>query len=471
MRQLSPKDAWFVYVDSPRFRQAFVSAQVFAPDDATGRLPDRAEITRWFEARAVLPMLRQRLVRVPLDLDHPYWAEDPDFAVSRHLHFHQPRGWDELRDLVAEISTVPMDQTRPLWELHVVERVLGVPGVDGPATFVAMKMHHAMTDGIGSNAVMSAFYGEQAPPPDAGRGPVERVPGPVELVLRALARGPRTAVGIVTAIRQVRANWRAVQVERAQGEYQLPPQRRTPTVLDGPVGPGRVLEVEYFSLAEVQAIKARIGGVTVNDLMLTVVGGAMRAYLLERGESVPGSLAASVPMSIRSAGAVRESNNQFVMLVVDLNSGLDDPIARARAVHEAVLAERRRMSVPAEAAVSDTTFVFPGWMFRVARRIRAWQGDARRGDELRGRPFNTFVSSVPRELTRLRLADTTDVRSLGIGPLDGTGTGHSVGVMGDRLGLNIAADPELLRDSARYAQLIRRSYNELRDAAQVTVEA
>ncbi|MFD1814815.1 wax ester/triacylglycerol synthase domain-containing protein [Rhodococcus gannanensis] len=464
MRQLEPKDAWFVYVDTPRFRQAYMSAFVLTPDDADGRLPDRAEITRWFEERAVLPLLRQRLLRVPLDLDHPYWVDDPDFAVDRHLHFHGALGWDESRTMVADLSTEPMDERRPLWELHVIEQVHGVPDTDGPAMMVVLKMHHAVTDGIGSAVVTTTLFGD-ALPPNPNAIPPQHIPGDVELVLRALGRVPRTVVDAVSAVRRARANWRALHLARADAAYPLPRQDRTPTPLDGPVGPRRVIEAVHFALPEVQEIKARIGGVTVNDLMLTVVGGAMRAYLVEQGHTPPGSLATSAPMTIRGTGTAAgdESNNKFVMMVVDLRTDIADPVARARAVHDAVLGERARLGVPAEAAVAHVDYMFPGWVFRAARRVRAWQGVDAQG--IGRRPFNTFVSSVPREINEVRVAGTTCVHSFGIGPLDGTGTGHAVGAVGERLGMNVAADPDLLTDSRRYAELIRQSYTELRDAA------
>lgn len=465
MRQLKAKDAWFVYVDTPRSRQAYMSAYVLVPDDAAGRLPDRGEITRWFEERAVLPVLRQRLVRVPLDLDHPYWVDDPDYDVGRHLHFHGERGWDESRTMVADISTEPMDERIPLWEMHVIDRVHGVPDTEGPAMLVVMKMHHAMIDGVGSSAVTTTLFGDALPEDVGGPARRDRVPGSAELVVRALARVPRTVVDTVAAVRRARANWRALEVSRADATYPLPPQGLTATPLDGPVGPRRVLEAEHFSLPEVQEIKARIGGVTVNDLMLTVVGGAMHAYLVEQGHPPSGSLSASAPMSIRATGAGADSNNRFVMMIVDLRTDIVDPVARARAVHDAVIGERTRLGVPAEAAVAYVEYMFPGWVFRAVRRIRTWRGT----DAGVRRPFNTFVSSVPRDIAEVRVAGTTCIHSFGIGPLDGTGVGHAVGAIGERLGLNTAADPELLTDSRRYSELLRHSYTELKEAAQQLV--
>jgi hypothetical protein len=127
------------------------------------------------------------------------------------------------------------------------------------------------------------------------------------------------------------------------------------------------------------------------------------------------------------------------------------------------------MSVPAEAAVLAVDFVLPGWMFRLARALERRRGMPSDGDNAGGRPFNTFVTSVPRRSTPLRLADATAVMAFGTSTLDGTGTSHSVGSVGDVLALNVTADPALLKDSRRYAELIRKSYTELRDAAFSTV--
>lgn len=469
MQQLSAQDAWFLYTDSPRFRQAYVSAYAFAPTDGEGRLPGREETAQWIEQRAYLPELRRRLVRTPFDLAHPYWVEDPDFDVARHLHFHDAMTWDRLREFLARLASALMDDTRPMWELHVVDRVEEMPGVRGPVAVVAVKMHHCAADGIGSGRVTTALFGSEVGCLDATSTRRGRVPTRPELVARAAVGVPRTVGGLVAAQRSAKEKRKAQLSLRETATYPLPPQRRTPTSLDGPVGPGRVYEAAVFSLAEMQEVKARIGEVTINDLVLTVVGGALQAYLAEQGETPDGSLAASVPMTVRATRPKPESNNQFVMTVVDLRTTETDPVTRARGVRESVLGERSRMSVPAEAAVLDTDFVLPGWMFRVARELERRRGGPPTGDPASGRLFNTFVTSVPRRSTPLRLVDATAVMAFGTSTLDGTGTSHSVGSVGDVLVLNITADPALLKDSRRYAELIRTSYTELRDAAFSTV--
>ncbi|EME21245.1 wax ester/triacylglycerol synthase domain-containing protein [Rhodococcus triatomae] len=458
---MSPQDAWFLYADGPRFRHAYVSVYAFAPDDGSDRLPSPEESALWIAQRANLPVLRRRLVRTPLDLARPYWVEDPDTDVSAHVHVHDPMTWDGLREFLAVLASAPMDYTRPLWEAHVVARVDAVPGVPRPVTVVAVKIHHCAADGVASGEVTRAFFGDD--PTGTADGHGGRTPGRGELLVRALAGAPRGVGRVVTAARSARSARLAQVAARESASYPLPPQRRTPTSLDGPVGPGRIFDVATFSLAEMQEVKARIGDVTINDLILTVVGGALRAYLAEQGETPDGSLAASVPMTVRGAQPHSDSNNQFVMTVVDVNTEIADPIARARAVHDAVLGERRRMTVPAEAAVLATDFVLPGWMFRVARWLEQRRGVAPAG--VVARPFNTFVTSVPRRTTPLRLLDATAVMAFGTSTLDGTGTSHSVGSTGDVLALNITADPALLRDSRRYADLLRQSYAELRDAA------
>ncbi|MFD1814814.1 wax ester/triacylglycerol synthase domain-containing protein [Rhodococcus gannanensis] len=462
---MSPHDAWFLYADSARFRHAYVSAYAFAPEDDSGRLPRPEEAVRWIAERATLPVLRRRVVRTPLDLARPYWVEDAGFDAAEHIHAHDPMTWDGLRDFLAALATVPMDDTRPLWEVHVVARVDAVPGTSGPVTVVAVKIHHCAADGVASGEVTTALFGGDTTDPADDHG--SRVPGQGELIARAVVGVPGGVGQVVAAARSAKAARAAQLSARESASYPVPPQRRTPTSLDGPVGPGRVYEVATFSLAEMQEVKARIGDVTINDLILTVVGGALRSYLVERGETPGGSLAASVPMTVRGTQPHSDSNNQFVMTVVDVNTEIVDPVARARAVHDAVLGERRRMTIPAEAEVLAIDFVLPGWMFRVARALERWRGVKPAG--VVARPFNTFVTSVPRRTTSLRMLDTTAVMAFGTSTLDGTGTSHSVGSTGDVLALNITADPALLTDSRRYVELIRLSYTELRDAAFATV--
>lgn len=463
MIQLSPKDASFLYLDPPEARQVFVTAYVFVPDGPSGRLPSPEQVTRWMADRVALDELRDRVVRVPFDLGLPYWVRDPDFALANHLSFHEGAGWEELRTLVADLVERPMDQSRPLWEFHLVNNVRGIPGTQGEATVAVIKFHHAMTDGVGSGQFTKAFFGvDPAGPTQAVvRGPAKPLPSRAGLVARAIWSSPRALVQFVGDVRTARAVTRSVLAERAGNAYKVPPATRPRTVFNQRLSPKRVYDVEFLPLSAFRAMKAKLGDVTVNDLVLTVVAGALRNYLAETGESVEESLAASVPMSIRAIAA-SDSKNKFVMMAVDLRTDVEDPIARLRAICQSVQDERTRMSNPLEIASYESSLLLPGWAIRILLQMRRARP---KSDPDRAGSANIFVTSVPRRDIKLRLCDTVFAVSFGLSPLGCGGLAISSGAAGEFLTVNIAADPNMLRDRRRFAELIRISYEELRAAA------
>ncbi|AQA25564.1 wax ester synthase-like Acyl-CoA acyltransferase domain protein [Rhodococcus sp. MTM3W5.2] len=339
MLQVDPRDAVFLYVERPVAWQTFLSAYAFVPDRSQARPADHRQIARWIADRARgIAVLRQRLVRVPFDLDHPYWVEDPEHSVEDHLFFHDGSGWEELREWMALLVQQPMDRSRPLWELHVVTGVRGIPGVEGEATVAVMKFHHSMADGELSTTISRALFGAD-PVPDIRQGaPVAAlpVPAPAGLFASAVRACPRKVGELVGGLREFRAMRHRLLVEREEGTHTLPVAKRPRTVLNQPLGPDRVFDVAFLPLDEVRDMRTALGEVTVNDLVLTVIAGALRRYLQEVDGPTTGSLAAAVPMSIRNACA-SESRNQFLTMAVDLHTATVDPIARVRAIHRSVL--------------------------------------------------------------------------------------------------------------------------------------
>ncbi|MGW6375618.1 wax ester/triacylglycerol synthase domain-containing protein [Rhodococcus sp. NPDC055112] len=465
MLQVDPRDAVFLYVERPVAWQTFLSAYAFVPDGSRARPADRREITRWIADRARgIAVLRQRLVRVPFDLDHPYWVDDPEHSVEDHLFFHDGSGWEELREWMALLVQQPMDRSKPLWELHVVTGVSGIPGVTGDATVTVMKFHHSMADGELSTAISRALFGA-GPVPDIRPGaPVAalRTPVPAGLFTSAVLACPRRVGELVAGLRGFRATRHRLLVEREEGRHTLPVAKRPRTVLNQPLGPDRVFDVAFLPLDELREMKAALGEVTVNDLVLAVIAGALWRYLREVGGLPEGSLAAAVPMSIRHT-RVSESRNQFLTMAVNLHTATVDPIARVRAIHRSVLEERERLSIPAEAeaASCDVVGVVPGWAIRAALRI-GYGRPKRRSETIHY--VNTLVSSVRSGSADLRLCDATVVAGFGLAPLVGLGgVAHAVGSVGNSLTVNITADPLQLADIRRYRELLLESFDTLRD--------
>ena len=170
MQQLSGMDASFLYAETPRAHMAGAGLAIYDPSTADGgRVTFKGILDhidkRLHEAR----VFRQRLVRVPFDLDHPYWIEDPDFDLEfhvRHIALPAPGDWRQLCIQVARLISRPLDLNRPLWELYVIEGLDNVQGVPAGCFAVVTKTHHAAIDGMSGMELTSAIH-DDAPTADA----------------------------------------------------------------------------------------------------------------------------------------------------------------------------------------------------------------------------------------------------------------------------------------------------------------
>ena len=165
MRRLSGQDAIFVYAETPSMPMHTMGTTLLDPSGVEGHF-GYAEIVETIASRVhLMPPFRQRLLEVPLGLGHPFLVEDPDFRVEHHLHRRQlpePGTMQELAELVGELSATPLDRTKPLWEMWVVE------GLETGEIALVSKMHHCMIDGASGSSQMAQLMDlEPCPAPRA----------------------------------------------------------------------------------------------------------------------------------------------------------------------------------------------------------------------------------------------------------------------------------------------------------------
>jgi len=194
MEQLSGLDASFIYVESATYHMNVAALAIFDPSTASDGYSYLKVRDLVADRIHLAPTFRRRLVRVPFDLDHPYWIDDPDFDLDDHVHHiavPPPGGRAELMALFGRIISRPLNFDRPLWEMYVVEGLAkDIPGVPEGAVAVMFKFHHAAIDGISGVELLrvlsdpSADAGADLEPPD--RWEPEPIPSDVELLAKAL---------------------------------------------------------------------------------------------------------------------------------------------------------------------------------------------------------------------------------------------------------------------------------------------
>ena len=173
MQQLSGQDAMFIYLETPRTPNHVGGFMTYDPSTAPGGKVSFDDLLTHVEARVpLLPMLRRRLLRVPLDLDHPYWVDDPGFDLEYHVRqiaLPRPGDWKQLRTQAARLLGRPLDPARPLWEIYHVEGLDKIDGLPEGSFAIVLKLHHAAVDGVaGRGAQRPAAHA------DAGAGQSRR---------------------------------------------------------------------------------------------------------------------------------------------------------------------------------------------------------------------------------------------------------------------------------------------------------
>jgi WS/DGAT/MGAT family acyltransferase len=305
---LSGLDTAFLSLDSTATPMNIGALAVFAP--AQPEHPARlAELLRVRAAR--IPRLRQRVRASMLPPGGPRWVEDPRFDAAAHIHTHhlpRPHAAGQVTDRVADIMAARLDSGRPLWEIHVIT------GLPGGRFAVLPKLHHALADGTAALTLGLSLLDGFDVPAAPTRSHVN--PGlDVRAALRSFGSSTQQAMEIAGAV--------------LRNARPAPPQ----SPLLAPNATERRLATVRLDLHDIKRVRSRHGG-TTNDVLLAVLSGALREWLLARGDSVDGlSLRALVPVSQRCRGRGLDSaGNQLSGYLCDLPVGEPDPVRRLTAV-------------------------------------------------------------------------------------------------------------------------------------------
>src|SRR5436305_10074549 len=362
MRRLTGLDATFLYMETPNNHMHVASTAVFDPST----VPDGYSfegVKQLVENRLpLLPPFRWRLVEVPFGLHHPVWIEDPDFDLDYHIRraaLPSPGGAAELREFAADVMSRPLDRSRPLWEMYVIE------GLEGGLIATVCKTHHAAIDGVSGmeltvNLLDMTPEPAVVPPPDPPWKP-DRVPSDFELVSHALGSLARQPLAAVKAARRTTEMALNLRRRNRRPDVQPPPApfAAPRTSLNTSITGHRRFGTVQVSLDDVKMIKNALGG-TVNDVVLALCAGALRRYFDERGEVPDGPLVGMVPVSVRSDDEQGAMGNRVSSMLVSLATDIADPVERLAVIHDATrLAKEQEQAISAEVLTDWTEFAAP----------------------------------------------------------------------------------------------------------------
>jgi diacylglycerol O-acyltransferase / wax synthase len=457
MHPVSGIDAAFLYGETPSWHM-HVSA-VLIVDPAAGTRPFTYERFRDHIAARIhlAPQFRWKLVEVPFGLGRPVFVDDPDFIVDAHLHRIgvPPPGEDaQLGNVIGDLVGLKLDRRKPLWEMWFIE------GLAGGRVAILAKIHHAIVDGISGSELATVLMDlESDPPPPPPPAPVEEADpvDSVELLLRSL---PDVAL---TPVRAARFAWQSVRqgvrsVSFLQRAAPPPVPFQAPRVsFNAELSPHRRFAYTSVSLATVRRIKDHCD-VKVNDVVLAVCGGALRQYLLERGE-LPGSpLVAQVPVSLRGDSDRSSVGTRVGAMFTSLATHMTDPLARLLSIHEGTQGAKEMQQALAAEKIMGFSETAPPVMFDLAARMYTAAGLDRSLPPV----MNTIVSNVPGPSFPIWCAGSPIRALYPMGPLlYGTGLNITVFSYGDQMDFGFLVCRELVPDPWRLVDGVHTALTEL----------
>lgn len=473
MKQLSALDAAFVYTEGKNSPQHIGSIAIYDPSTAPGGKVGFKDVLAYFQSRlGCAQAFRQKLVRVPLDLDHPYWVEDSEFDLEyhvRHIALPAPGDWRQLCIQTARIHARPLDMTKPLWEYWIVEGLNNVEGVPPGSWAIVSKVHHAAIDGASGMEMTSALHDQarDAPPRDVEDNWVpEEVPSAAELLAKAQFNAMTQPWRVGETILNALPGLSELRKKVTAGEISLENAGSCPsTRFNRNLSPHRVVDGITMPMADVKAIRQAVAGATVNDVLLAIVGGGLRKYLEAKGELPEKSLTTTCPISVRSESDKGSAGNQVAAMIVKLATDVADPIERLSRIVADSKNSKAMVGAIGAKNIAQSSELMPGALVGLASRLSAQIF----ANDSAVPASNCIVTNVPGPMSPLYFCGAKLIRMHGTGPLThGMGLINIINSYCGEIALSFTSDRDMMPDPAAYAAALREAADELIAAARAS---
>ncbi|HKH16691.1 MAG TPA: wax ester/triacylglycerol synthase family O-acyltransferase [Solirubrobacteraceae bacterium] len=385
--RLTAVDASFLAQEGPTSHMHVGAVMIFE-----GPAPAYEEVADHVRSRLhLVPRFRQKLAFPPLETGRPLWVDDPNFNLEYHVRdtaLPAPGSEKQLRALAARVHSQALDRSKPLWEMWIVQ------GLEGGRFALLSKTHHALVDGVSGVDLATVLFDLQPTPaavehPDTPWRPRD-TPSGIDMA----ARGVRALIGLPfdAAARALGAAARPNEAlagtrEALEGIGEvvwagLNPAPETP--LNVEIGPHRRFVWVRHELSDFKRVKDAFGG-TVNDVVLTVVSGALQKWLRSRGVRTEGlELRALVPVSIRARDERHHLGNRLAAMRAPLPVYVEDPVARLRVVRQAMDGLKESKQAVGAEVLAGMQALAPPTILAQASRLN-----------FSTRLFNLLVTNVP----------------------------------------------------------------------------
>ncbi|WOJ96952.1 wax ester/triacylglycerol synthase family O-acyltransferase [Congregibacter brevis] len=471
MQQLSGLDASFLYLETPNSPMHISGLYIYTQETAPeGKVRFKQILEGTANRVKGIPSLTRRLKEVPLGLDHPYWIDegdfDPEFHI-RHVALPAPGDWRQLCILISRIHARPLDRSRPLWEMYVIEGLDNVEGYPKGCFALFTKMHHAAVDGASGMEITAAIHDLKADAkvePKSVIARPDRDPSTLGLLTRAQMNGLRQPLRFISVARNTVPGFAKVFMQLRRGDLQR--VASVPRVrFNGTVSAYRVFNAVSLPLDDVKAIKNAIPGATVNDVALTIVGGAMRKYLEAHSELPDQSLVAMAPVNVRDTKEKGTGGNIVSTMAVKIRSDVADARERLIAVNEGTQTAKEYTNAVGAKTMTDYSQFIPSTLTAQAARLASRWGLVNQINPI----YNCVITNVPGPQVPLYNTGARMLSNFGTGPVaDGVGLFHVISSYCGEFSISATSCREMMPDPDFYRECLMKSFEELRDATVVS---
>lgn len=465
MKQMQGLDAAFVAMERADAPLHIGSVLIYDPSTAPGGFVRFKDILSFIEGRLQLaPSMRQKMVKVPFGVDYPYWVNDSSFDIEyhvRHIALPQPGDWRQLCIQAARIFARPLDMKRPPWEITVLEGLDNIPGLPKGSFAMLTKMHHAAIDGASGIELMQAthtFRPEELELSTPDTFKPESDPSQVGMFLRGSTNSLLNPFRQVNAMRKsLPGTFRAAK-GLVKKEFDFKALMEAPrTRFNGVVSPHRMFGGAEFPIEDIKAMRALSEGSKLNDVMLSIVGGAMRRYLLAKEELPETSVTAMAPISVRAEQEKADMGNQVAAMFVPLGSHIASPMARMQYVHEETQKAKSFTTAMGARQMTEVSKLASAPVMNIGAALATRLKLANHVKPL----INTVVTNVPGPSIPLYSSGAKLVAMYGkLCLVDGMRLGHIVNSYAGKVSLSFTADRDAMPDPDFYHQCIIESFEE-----------
>lgn len=477
--RLSGQDTLFLHLDQAHASTHGSMIYIYDQSTVPGKKIHFQDVLRHVESRlASSPLFRNRIERVVGGLGYPYWVEDENFDLDfhvRHYALPKPNDWRQFCILASRIHARTMDMNRPLWEMYVIEGLDNVAGLPKGSFAIVTKLHHAAVDGTALAELTWALHdtlgakSQKVPVPTKEAPPLTYYQADTSLgqtLARIATDNLLSITQLLPPVARVTPKFGAMAAAAFRKRmFPSPEAVKSPklpiTRFNKKFNAKRVFDTVEVSMADIKLIRNAVPGVTVNDVVLSVVGGGLRRYLEAKGELPKTSLMAAAPINTRQDASERKTTgNSISVMTLPVGTQIADPLKRLEYVLSSTTKTKVVSSGVGAREMTDISKHTPPATLALAGRMVT--------SSLSSSPkFNCIVSNVPGPVEPLYMMGAKLVYWSGVMPIpDGAGLFFAVSSYCGKLFISLTSSPVLVPDPEYLNACLSESFAETLQVAQ-----